>query len=147
MASNPSHVTVAENAQGRYQQSVEAGAHHLIADEPLSMGGADAGPAPFEYLLAALGACTSMTLRMYAELKQLPLTHVAVFLTHEKVDAEGGRKIDRINRQITLEGDLTQAQRQRMLEIANRCPVHRAITGNLEIDSSLAEVAGASAHD
>ena len=131
-------VIVAENGQGRYQQGVQAGPHTLIADEPASMGGADADPAPYDYLLTALGACTSMTLRMYAEVKNLPLTRVSVTLSHEKVEIDGKGKIDRISRRIILEGDLTPEQRNRMLEIANRCPIHRTLSGNLEIASSLA---------
>lgn len=138
MAHESREVVVAENGAGRYQQQVTVAAHTLIADEPVSMGGNDAGPAPFDYLLTALGACTSMTLRMYAELKQLPLERVSVTLTHEKVEVEGEGKIDRISRRIGLEGNLTPEQRNRMLEIANRCPVHRTLSGNLEIDSSLA---------
>jgi putative redox protein len=139
MAHEYREVIVAENGLGRYQQGVQAGPHRLIADEPVSMGGADAGPAPYDYLLTALGACTSMTLRMYAELKKLPLTGVSVALTHEKVEVEGQGKIDRISRIISLEGDLTPEQRSRMLEIANRCPIHRTLSGNLEIASSLKE--------
>jgi putative redox protein len=138
MAHESREVVVAENGAGRYQQQVTVAAHTLIADEPVSMGGNDAGPAPFDYLLTALGACTSMTLRMYAELKQLPLERVSVTLTHEKVEVEGKGKIDRISRRIGLEGNLTPEQRNRMLEIANRCPVHRTLSVNLEIDSSLA---------
>jgi putative redox protein len=138
MAHESREVVVAENGAGRYQQQVTVAAHTLIADEPVSMGGNDAGPAPFDYLLTALGACTSMTLRMYAELKQLPLERVSVTLTHEKVEVDGKGKIDRISRRIGLEGNLTPEQRNRMLEIANRCPVHRTLSGNLEIDSSLA---------
>ncbi|MBK9446754.1 MAG: OsmC family protein [Betaproteobacteria bacterium] len=132
-----SEVVVAENGAGRYQQGVVAGRHRLIADEPAAVGGDDAGPAPFDYLLAALGACTSMTLRMYAEVKKLPLTQVSVCLSHEKIEVEGKGKIDRISRHIKLEGDLTPEQRVRMLEIADRCPVHRTLSGNIEINSSL----------
>jgi putative redox protein len=138
MAHETREVIVAENGLGRYQQHVSAGPHTMIADEPPSKGGDDAGPAPFDYLLTALGACTSMTLRMYAEVKKLPLTRVSVALSHEKIEIEGRGKIDRITRHITLEGDLTPEQRTRMLEIANRCPVHRTLSGNLEIDSALA---------
>ena len=130
-------VVVEENGQGRYQQSVRAGRHALIADEPLEVGGADAGPAPFDYLLAALGACTSMTLRMYAERKQLPLTGVRVELTHAKVEVDGERR-DRIERVIHLQGELTDAERQRLLEIANKCPVHRSLSQPFLIASSLA---------
>jgi putative redox protein len=130
-------VVVGENGRGRYQQSVSVGPHQMIADEPESVGGEDAGPAPFDYLLAGLGACTSMTLRMYAELKKLPLDSVSVTLTHEKIDVDGGGKQDRITRRIKLNGDLTPEQQHRMLEIANRCPVHRTLTGSLQIDSEL----------
>jgi len=131
-------VVVAENGKGRYQQEVSVGQHRLIADEPESVGGADAGPAPFDYLMAALGACTSMTLRMYAERKEIALTGVSVELDHEKVDIDGKPR-DRINRRITLSGDLSAEQRQRMLEIANKCPVHRALGQPLLIASSLVE--------
>ena len=96
----------AENGQGRYQQEVIAGQHRLLADEPVSVGGADAGPAPFDFVMAGLGACTSMTLRMYAERKGLPLTAISVNLSHDKVKVDGVHR-DRIVRRITLEGDLT----------------------------------------
>lgn len=131
-------VIVAENGQGRYQQEVRVGQHRLLADEPVSVGGGDAGPAPFDFLMAGLGACTSMTLRMYAERKELPLTGVSVVLSHEKVEVDGKLR-DRITRKITLSGELTPAQRQRLLEIAEKCPVHRALTQSLLIDSALVE--------
>jgi putative redox protein len=131
-------VVVAENGKGRYQQAVTIGEHSLIADEPVSAGGADAGPDPFDFLMAGLGACTSMTLRMYAERKGLALSGVSVAMTHEKTDVEGIPR-DRIKRTITLSGDLTPEQRQRLLEIANKCPVHRALSQPLLIASSLAD--------
>lgn len=131
-------VVVAENGKGRYQQAVTVGEHSLIADEPESVGGADAGPAPFDFLMAGLGACTSMTLRMYAERKGLALSGVSVAMTHEKIDVEGVLR-DRINRTITLSGELSPEQRQSLLEIANKCPVHRALSQPLLIASSLAE--------
>ena len=130
-------VIVSENGNGRYQQTVIAGQHQLLADEPLSMGGGDAGPAPFDFIMAGLGACTSMTLRMYAERKGLPLTGIQVALTHEKIDLDGARR-DLIKRTITLEGELSSEVRQRLLEIANKCPVHRALSQSLDIESSLA---------
>ena len=133
-----SAVTVQENGQGRYQQTVIAGEHRLIADEPLSVGGADAGPAPIEFVMAGLGACTSMTLRMYAERKGLPLTRVQVDLRHEKIRTADQPPVDRIERVITLEGDLTPEQRQRMLEIANKCPMYRTLTSNIQIESTIA---------
>lgn len=131
-----SGVVVAENGQGRYQQAVTVGQHQLIADEPVSVGGADAGPAPFDLIMAGLGACTSMTLRMYAERKGLALTHVSVALSHEKITLDGVAR-DRIERTITLAGDLTPEQRQRLLEIANKCPVHRALTQSFVIESTV----------
>ena len=131
-------VVVMENGKGRYQQEVIAGQHHLLADEPASVGGADAGPAPFDLLMAALGSCTSMTLRMYAERKELPVRKISVALSHERLEIDGSLR-DRINRTITLEGDLSAEQRQRMLEIANKCPIHRAISQPLLIASQLAE--------
>ncbi len=129
-------VVVAENGQGRYQQQVTVGQHKLIADEPASMGGADAGPAPFDFVMSGLGACTSMTLRMYAERKELPLTRVSVELSHDKVEIDGAQR-DRITRRITLEGGLSTEQRQRLLEIANKCPVHRALSQSIQLESSL----------
>lgn len=130
-------VVVAENGQGRYQQAVTVGQHRLIADEPLSMGGGDAGPAPFDLVMAGLGACTAMTLRMYAERKGLALTHLSVALSHAKVEVDGVVR-DRIERTITLAGELTPEQRQRLLEIANKCPVHRALTQSFVIESTVA---------
>ena len=131
-------VLVAENGLGRYQQSVTAGEHRLVADEPASMGGGDAGPAPFDFVMAGLGACTSMTLRMYAERKGLPLEKVEVALCHHKLDTETGSR-DCIERKITLTGALTVEQRQRLLEIANKCPVHRALSQSFQLDCSLTE--------
>jgi len=117
----------------------------LVADEPESVGGRDTGPTPYGLLLASLGACVSMTLRMYANRKQLPLDRVSVRLRHEKIHArdceecetETG-KIDRIEREIVLEGELDDAQRARLLEIADRCPVHRTLHGEVEIRTRLA---------
>jgi putative redox protein len=129
-------VVVAESGKGRYQQDVRVGQHHLLADEPVGAGGGNSGPAPFDFLLAALGACTSMTLRMYAERKNLALRRVSVELAHTKVDINGSPR-DRIERRITLEGDLTPAERQRLLEIAERCPLHRTLSQPLLIESRL----------
>lgn len=129
-------VVVAENGQGRYQQQVNAGKHIMLADEPESMGGGDAGPAPFDFLMAGLGACTSMTLRMYAERKGLALTSVSVALNHDKTEVDGIQR-NRISRQITLEGNLSDAERQRLLEIADKCPVHRALSQSFVLESEL----------
>ena len=133
-------VTVGETGQGKFQQLVQAGAHRLLADEPASFGGLDSGPSPYDFLLAALGACTAMTLRLYAERKALALGRVQVHLTHGRIHAEDCENcetkegmLDRIDRAITLDGDLDDAQRQRLLEIADKCPVHRTLTSEVEI--------------
>ena len=137
MHDSPTTLTVSENGLGRYQQTVSSGRHTLIADEPLAADGDDAGLAPFDFLLAALGSCTAITLRMYAERKDLPLTHVSVALTHEKIDVDGQR-VDRIERIITLEGELSLEQRARLLEIANKCPMYRTLQSDIKIDSRVA---------
>ncbi|MEQ9468900.1 MAG: alpha/beta fold hydrolase [Ekhidna sp.] len=123
-----------------FTTEVIAGRHQLIADEPSSVGGNDEGPTPYGYLLSGLGACTAMTLRMYADHKKLPLEEVEVKLTHDKIhqqDSENSEsskgKIDQITRRIKLTGDLTEDQRKRLIEIANRCPVHKTIEGKPEI--------------
>ena len=131
-------VIVRENGQGRYQQEVIAGEHRLLADEPLSVGGADAGPAPFDFLMAGLGACTSMTLRMYAERKELPLTKISVELSHEKIELDGIKR-DRISRRLHLTGALSPEQRQRLLDIAGKCPVHKALSGSIDLPCELAD--------
>lgn len=137
-------VLVAENGVGPYAQTVEIGPHRITADEPESMGGKDQGPAPFEFLMAGLGACTSMTLRMYAQRKELPLEHVSVRLRHRKVEEEnedGGKPAqrDQFEREITLGGDLTDDQRKRLLQIADRCPVHRTLESNVRIQTRLGD--------
>lgn len=125
-----------------YTTQIMAGKHHLIADEPASVGGRDAGPSPYGFLLSALGACTAMTLRMYANHKKWDLQDVEVRLTHDKVHLEDGRaseestgKIDLIQRKIRLVGNLDSQQRQRLIEIANRCPVHKTIEGKPKIET------------
>jgi putative redox protein len=137
-------VRVAEAGEGRFAQLVQAGRHRLRADEPVAVGGDDSGPGPYDLLLAALGACTSMTVRMYAEQKKWPLRRVSVELKHDKVHAadcaecetrEG--RIDKIERVLTLEGELDDTQRQRLLEIANKCPVHRTLHGEVWIPTRL----------
>ena len=125
-------------------QGIETGRHRLGADEPVEAGGADAGPSPYELLLAALGACTSMTLSMYARRKQWPLEGVTVRLEHAKIHAQDCAEcetkegmLDRIERDISLAGPLTAEQRARLLEIANRCPVHRTLVSEIDIRTRL----------
>ena len=132
-------------AQG-FVTEIDAGGHPLLADEPVALGGCDQGPSPYQLLNAALGACTAMTLRMYAERKQLPLTGVRVRLEHAKVHAkdcadcpQDAARVDVIEREIELEGDLDAAQRQRLLEIADRCPVHRTLHEAVVVRSRLAD--------
>ncbi|HYN22220.1 MAG TPA: alpha/beta fold hydrolase [Thermoanaerobaculia bacterium] len=128
-----------------FAQTIRARKHRLTADEPLEQGGTDTGPNPYELLLAALGACTSMTLRIYANYKKLPLERVRVTLEHSKIHAldcaacetkEG--KLDQIERVIELIGPLTEEQRTRLLEIANRCPVHRTLEAEIHVPTRLA---------
>jgi uncharacterized OsmC-like protein len=133
------------SSDGYLKQRIEAGKHVLIADEPLTAGGSDSGPDPYSLLLASLGACTAMTVQMYAQQKHWPLEKIVVRLHHARIHAEDCEScetklgsIDRIQRQISLLGDLTEEQRTRLLEIARRCPVHRTLTSEVSIvDSAL----------
>lgn len=135
-------VVVSENGEGPYGQTITAGSHEFSADEPTPLGH-DTGPSPYDLLLASLGACTSMTLRMYAERKQWPLTHVSVSLSHTKIHAKDcaecetqtGR-LDHIERIIHLEGNLDDEQRARLLEIADRCPVHRTLHSEVSMHTT-----------
>jgi uncharacterized OsmC-like protein/alpha/beta superfamily hydrolase len=138
-------VVVTETREGKFQQSVTIGPHHFLADEPVAAGGLDTGPSPYEWLIAGLGACTAMTLRLYAAQKKLPLERVTVTLRHAKIHAEDCATcetkegmLDRIERTIMLEGPLDAAQRARLLEIADRCPVHRTLTSEIDIRTMLA---------
>jgi len=142
----PEGVVEVREAGPLYAQQVRSGAHRLTADEPKKVGGRDAGPSPYEFLLAALGSCTSMTLRMYADRKGWPLERATVQLRHENVHAddshacvEEGSKISRITREIALEGSLDESQREKLLEIADKCPVHRSLSNPAEIVTSSAE--------
>jgi len=140
----PGTVVVQESGEGTFVQRIAAGPHRLRADEPESFGGNDSGPGPYDLVLAGLGACTSMTLRLYADRKGWPLSRVTVNLTHDKIHAEDctdcetkeGR-LDRITRRLSLEGALDDAQRSRLLEIADKCPVHRTLKSEIVITTSL----------
>jgi uncharacterized OsmC-like protein/pimeloyl-ACP methyl ester carboxylesterase len=140
VSSDPREVWVRETRNGKFQQMVSVGPHHLLADEPEAAGGDDTGLAPYDFLLAALGACTSMTMRLYADQKSLPLERTTVTLRHSKIYArdcaecetrEG--KLDQIERVITMEGSLSAEQRERLMEIADKCPVHRTLTSEIRI--------------
>src|SRR5262245_21561544 len=140
----PGVVIVEDRNIGPFAETVRVGTHVLSADEPVSAGGTNTGPSPYDYLLAGLGACTAMTLRMYARQKNWPLQKVRVWLKHDKIHAtdcadcetkEG--KIDQIDRQIVLEGPLSSEQRERLLQIADKCPVHRALTSEIKIRTRL----------
>jgi uncharacterized OsmC-like protein len=133
---------VVSSESGLAQQIVSA-SHRWNADEPAPLG-TDTGPSPYELLLASLGACTSMTLRLYAQRKGMDLRKITVRLQHQRIHAEDCRDcetklgfLDRIVRQIHLEGDLDEAQRSRLLEIAERCPVHRTLQSEINIQTSL----------
>ena len=129
----------------QFTRTVLSDSHVWLADEPVPVGGSDLGPDPYEHLLAALGTCTSMTLRMYADHKSIPLEHVVVELQHSRdyyKDCEGceesSMKIEVLQRIVTLRGDLSNEQRQRLLEIADRCPVHRTLHSELRVATELA---------
>ena len=140
----PGWIKVVESGEGKFAEHLLDGRHRLIADEPVAAGGQDRGPGPYDLLLMALGACTTMTLRLYADRKRWPLERVSVKLRHAKIYAQDCAdcetkqgKLDRIERAIGLEGVLEPAQRQRLLEIADMCPVHRTLTSEVKIETSL----------
>lgn len=133
-------VVVQERGTGKFTQDVLAGVHRLSADEPAAAGGDDAGPNPYDYLLAALGACTSMTIRLYVARKNWPLRRVRVTLRHSKIHAKDCAEcetkvgmVDQITREIALEGDLDAEQTAKVMEIADKCPVHRTLTSEIRI--------------
>jgi putative redox protein len=132
-------VIVTGNARG-FAQEIQCGAHQLTADEPVSFGGTDRGLSPYDLLLAALGSCTSMTIGYYARTRKWPLEKIVITLRHTKIHAsdcaecetkEG--KIDRIEREIQLSGALSDEQRKKLMEMADRCPVHRTLTSEINI--------------
>ncbi len=137
-------VKVTETLTGRFMQNAQSGRHVFTLDEPQDVGGNDAGPGPYDLLLMSLGACTSMTLRMYADSKKWPLQKIEVQLQHHKIHAQDCAEcethegmVDEITRDIQLFGDLTDEQRQRLLEIANKCPVHRTLMSEMRIQTQL----------
>jgi uncharacterized OsmC-like protein/alpha/beta superfamily hydrolase len=137
------HVLVRSGRTG-FQTEIIANGHRLIADEPIPAGGADTGPSPYDFLVASLGSCTAMTIRMYADRKQWPLEQVVVRLKHEKIHAEDCRsceakegRLDHITREIDPIGPLSKEQRERLVEIANRCPVHRTLTSEITVETGL----------
>ena len=142
----PRKVVVRETRRGKFQQAVSIGPHRLTADEPVAVGGDDAGPGPYDLVLAGLGACTAMTMRMYADRKSLPLERVTVTLDHRKIHAEDCAEcetrvgmLDQFDRVISMEGALDAEQRKRLMEIADKCPVHRTLTSEIRIVTSAAD--------
>jgi putative redox protein len=145
LVAKPGTVVVQETGEGPFAQRIAAGRHALSADEPADFGGQDSGPGPYDLLLAGLGACTSMTLRMYANRKGWPFDQVSVTLSHDKIHAQDcadcetrvGR-VDRITRQLTVSSALDPDQRAKLLEIADKCPVHRTLTSEVSIVTEMA---------
>ena len=140
------NVVVRETRAGKFQQTVTSGPHQMLADEPVTAGGEDTGPGPYDFVLAGLGACTSMTMRMYADRKSLPLDRITVTLKHSKIHAEDCAEcetkegmLDQIDRVIAIEGALDADQRKRLMEIADKCPVHRTLTSEIRIVTKAAE--------
>jgi putative redox protein len=133
-AKHSNDVEVYAGPEGFLNQVV-ARSHHWLADEPTDVGGTDAGPTPYELLLAALGTCTSITMRMYASRKKWPLRDITVHLRHSKTPGDDGKPVDHISREIQMDGDLTDEQRVRMLAIADRCPVHRTLHSEVVVNT------------
>ena len=136
---NPANVVVHGDASS-FRQEITTGEHRLHADEPVSAGGSDAGPSPYDYLLAALGVCTSMTVGLYARRKQLPLENITVSLWHSRIHAKDCEEcetkegmLDRIDVEVDLTGSLTAEQHAKLIEIAGKCPVHRTLTSEINI--------------
>jgi putative redox protein len=140
LAEEPRKVVVQETRKSKFNQAITVGPHHLVADEPVAAGGEDAGPGPYDFLLAGLGACTSMTMRLYADRKSLPLDRVTVTLKHSKIYAKDCAEcetrdgmLDQIERDIAIDGALDAEQRKKLMEIADKCPVHRTLTSEIRI--------------
>ncbi|TFV42913.1 OsmC family protein [Bradyrhizobium frederickii] len=142
----PRQVVVQETRKSKFNQIITVGPHRLVADEPVAAGGEDAGPGPYDFLLAGLGACTSMTMRLYADRKSLPLDRVTVTLKHSKIYARDCEEcetregmLDQIERDITIDGALDAEQRKKLMEIADKCPVHRTLTSEIRIVTKAAD--------
>ncbi len=142
----PRNVVVRETRNSKFQQTVTTGPHQMLADEPVAAGGQDSGPGPYDFVLAGLGACTSMTMRMYADRKSLPVERIAVTLKHSKIYARDCEEcetregmLDQIDRIISIEGALDADQRKRLMEIADKCPVHRTLTSEIRIVTKAAD--------
>lgn len=140
LAEEPRKVVVQETRKSKFNQIISVGPHRLVADEPVAAGGEDAGPGPYDFLLAGLGACTSMTMRLYADRKSLPLDRVTVTLKHSKIYAKDCAEcdtrdgmLDQIERDIAIDGALDAEQRKKLMEIADKCPVHRTLTSEIRI--------------
>jgi len=141
----PGTVVVSEAGEGTFPQLISAHGHLLRADEPVEAGGTDSGPGPYDFLLAGLGACTAMTLRLYAARKKWPLENAHVTLRHAKIHAEDCADcetktgmLDRIERVVRLDGPLDAEQKARLMEIADKCPVHRTLTSEIRIETRMA---------
>jgi uncharacterized OsmC-like protein/pimeloyl-ACP methyl ester carboxylesterase len=142
----PRNVVVRETRTGKFQQTISVGPHRMLADEPIAAGGEDTGPGPYDLLLAGLGACTSMTMRLYADRKSLPLERVTVTLKHSKIHAQDCAEcetkagmLDQVDRVIAMEGNLDAEQRKKLMEIADKCPVHRTLTSEIHIVTHAAD--------
>lgn len=142
----PRQVVVAETRANKFQQQITVGPHRLIADEPVAAGGEDTGPGPYDLLLSALGACTAMTMRLYADRKALPMERVSVTLNHKKIYAKDCEEcetkegmLDQIERKISIAGQLDSEQRAKLMEIADKCPVHRTLTSEIRIITKAVE--------
>jgi uncharacterized OsmC-like protein/fermentation-respiration switch protein FrsA (DUF1100 family) len=146
LGEQPRNVVVRETRKSKFQQTVSIGPHRLLADEPIAAGGEDTGPGPYDFVLAGLGACTSMTMRLYADRKSLPLERVTVTLKHSRIHAEDCAEcetkagmLDQIDRTIAMEGALDAEQRGKLMEIADKCPVHRTLTSEIHIVTHAAD--------
>lgn len=142
----PRSVLVGETRSGKFQQTISVGPHRLFADEPVAAGGDDTGPGPYDFVLAGLGACTAMTMRLYADRKSLPMDRVSVTLKHSKIHAQDCVEcetrtgvLDQIEQVIAMEGALDTEQRSKLLEIADKCPVHRTLTSEIHIVTRVAD--------